>query len=326
MNEALDAAAVQDEAVGNPVPTEQQEQPVLQLTVGQQLAQARNQRELSVEQVAGQLKWSPRQIAEIEAGNYSVFPDMLSVRGFVRSYAKFLKLDPNSLMQEMSGEFEKVPFKPVDRPKLEAPFSATNLPWRHSRNPQKMFGAVLILGLFVVAAFVYRNELSGAVQKWLPVQSQSQSQSQAVDKAPTVTGQEFTPPAQQPQVLAPDPSQPQLQPNSVVEHAESAPVVAAPALPEPSQPEPKSQSVAKASTSDSLVLEFRQTTWLQIKRSDGKIVLEHIYQPGERESVTVDQELNLLIGNAPGVVATLRGRSLPLQTQPGSNVASLSIK
>lgn len=298
------------------------------LSVGQRLAQARSKLDLSVDQVAGQLKWSPRQIAEIEAGNYAVFPDMLTVRGFVRSYAKFLKVDAVPLLQEMQGEFERVPFTPVGRAKLDAPFESTALPWRHSRNPQKMLAGVMLAGLIVVAVLVYRNELVGAVQQWLPARAPTPA---AVTVANPVDGAS--------QVAAPVAAQVEQPP--VVQPAETAsatvterPVAAPPVVRPPeqkvavptSQPVQAAAPVAKPGQGDQLQLAFHQDTWVQIRHADGSIVISHLYRAGEHESVAVDQPLNLVIGNAPGVVATLRGQPLTLVPQPGNNVASVTVK
>ena len=60
---------------------------------GARLAAARNASGWTVDQVATQLKITRHQILAIEADDYDVLPAPAIVRGFVRAYAKLLKLD-----------------------------------------------------------------------------------------------------------------------------------------------------------------------------------------------------------------------------------------
>ena len=68
------------------------------LTPGAQLALQRQARGWSIEEVATQLNLAARQIQAIEADNYAALPGMASVRGFIRGYAKILKVDPSPLL------------------------------------------------------------------------------------------------------------------------------------------------------------------------------------------------------------------------------------
>lgn len=65
---------------------------------GRRLREAREARGFSVADVAQALKFSPRQIEALESGDLSALPGSTFVRGFVRSYARFLKQDAESLL------------------------------------------------------------------------------------------------------------------------------------------------------------------------------------------------------------------------------------
>ncbi|HEY5801698.1 MAG TPA: helix-turn-helix transcriptional regulator, partial [Burkholderiaceae bacterium] len=52
----------------------------------------------SVEQVAEQLKMAPRQVLALEADDYAALPGLAIVRGFIRAYAKILKIDAAPLV------------------------------------------------------------------------------------------------------------------------------------------------------------------------------------------------------------------------------------
>lgn len=93
-----DSASLQEVS---PVPVEPVE------TVGQQLRAAREAAGLSVQDVAQSLKYSPRQIELIEVDNYAALPGNTVVRGFVRSYARLLKVDASGLLQMLEQRLPK---------------------------------------------------------------------------------------------------------------------------------------------------------------------------------------------------------------------------
>jgi len=68
------------------------------LTVGQQLQAARLAAGMTITDVAQALKFSPRQVESLEEDNYDALPGNTIVRGFVRSYARLLKLDAEVLL------------------------------------------------------------------------------------------------------------------------------------------------------------------------------------------------------------------------------------
>lgn len=325
-----------------PEPDENSTEPVAKnLTVGERLALARSGQELSVEQVAGQLKWSARQIAEIEAGHYSVFPDMLTVRGFVRTYAKILKIDSTLLLHDLAAEYEKLPAKPLDRPKLDTPFPTGRMPLlgRHHNNSQKIFGGAILLLLCLLAVFVWRAELLHFVRGIYPVSSIPAADQVSTTEIKPAVQDNFSPPSapevNQPVVESKDAAS-EKKPPAPSENSRqnvSVPVVAAlnskagEAIQDGTQMEAqKNPRTAEFSPADSLVLHFSQDSWVQIKRLNGSVVVSRLYKAGTDEVVGVTEPLNMVIGNAPGVAAKLRGQDLNLPAQPGSNVVNLSIK
>lgn len=82
------------------------------LLPGRLLREAREARGLSVFEVAQSLKFSPRQIETLEADHYEALPPGTTfLRGFVRGYAKLLKLDPASMLALLDV---KAPAAPPD--------------------------------------------------------------------------------------------------------------------------------------------------------------------------------------------------------------------
>ncbi len=70
-------------------------------SVGNQLREAREQLGLSVNDVANRIKFAPKQIEWLEADDYVRLPEAAFVRGFVRSYARLVELDPAGLLASL---------------------------------------------------------------------------------------------------------------------------------------------------------------------------------------------------------------------------------
>ena len=75
--------------------------PTLSLTLGQKLKAAREEKGLSVGDVSGHLKLSVKQVEALENNAFERLPNAVFIRGFLRSYAKFLKIDEQSIIQEL---------------------------------------------------------------------------------------------------------------------------------------------------------------------------------------------------------------------------------
>ncbi|MCS1411441.1 MAG: Cytoskeleton protein RodZ [Verrucomicrobia subdivision 3 bacterium] len=73
-------------------------------TVAEQLRIAREQQQLSVEDVAEMTKLRYDHVRALETGDYNVFSAPVYVRGFTRIYAKILKLDAPKLLEALRQE------------------------------------------------------------------------------------------------------------------------------------------------------------------------------------------------------------------------------
>jgi cytoskeleton protein RodZ len=95
---------VSDAAAAQPSDTDTPESaPTLAELPGRQLHEAREARGLSMADVAGALKFGVRQIEALEADDYRNLKGATFVRGFVRSYARYLKLAPEPLLAMLEG-------------------------------------------------------------------------------------------------------------------------------------------------------------------------------------------------------------------------------
>lgn len=89
------------------------------MTIGKQLRQAREARNFSLEQAAQATHIRVRYLQALEAEQFDALPSTAQVRGFLRAYAAYLKIDPIPLLAELDGEATPQPLPNL--PAVEPP-------------------------------------------------------------------------------------------------------------------------------------------------------------------------------------------------------------
>lgn len=283
------------EPVADLPPAEQVDVAPQEQLPGDILAARREELRLSIDEVAGRLKLAPRQVVSIEANDFGSLPGMAVVRGFIRSYAKLLELDPLPLVAMLAHEPNPA-FDPmvVRRPLPSPGFSGRRYapPTSHRSGSRRMTGlAMLLLGFVGALAFLaYR---SGALQ--LPAADLSQMR-------------ELIAPAEAPAVPA-----------------APAEVPAAPAAGE--APATVNPVHVAPDAANALELKLREDAWVEVIAVDGeRKLLSKLMKAGSVELIEIAEPVVLVVGNAAGVDATLRGQVLNLKAVARDNVAKLNLK
>jgi cytoskeleton protein RodZ len=300
---------------------------------GRVLAQKRQEMNWSVEDVAHSLHLAPRQIQALEADNYSALPGMAITRGFIRSYAKLLQLDPAPLLQMMAnatdGKAEDVSLR---RPLPAKPFYVNSSLSMGKSSLSWTRGIVAILISLPVALFVAWEA------DWLP--SEWKSAAQALMSAQSTSTASGKPQA----VTKSDQKNSATLPLAAVTAEAGSPAHLESGAPSPldasdvskAQNQLRSQenalqdnatvqAVGMANNSDMLVLKLREDSWIEIRNSKDKLLLSRLAKAGESESLTVREPIKLVIGNAAGVDVQLRGTPVELNATAKNNVARLSL-
>ena len=73
-------------------------------TVGEQLRQGREKQKLTIHQAAELTKIKSDHVRALESGQYDAFSAPVYIRGFVRTYARYLKLDEARLLADLDDE------------------------------------------------------------------------------------------------------------------------------------------------------------------------------------------------------------------------------
>lgn len=303
-------------------------------------AQLKAQREAlgwPVEQVADQLKLAPRQVIALEAGDMAALPNLAVVRGFVRAYAKVVKLDaaPLVAMIEVHPAPAQDPAVAPVRREISATFSESRFPSLTQRSsnqtPLWIAGAVAV----VVAAAFGAYKL-GYVPASL-VSSHAEKETAHADVGPVETtlikpGQDLTP-VQTPSVpliSVPPPPGNDTQTGAPATNVASAPAAAVPPAAAPATTPATTAAVAPAAAAavgaNTLVLKVEQDSWVEIRRPGSTPLISRMVKAGSTETFDITGPATLVVGK-PGVVqATLRGAKLDLPTVAGGTISRVSIK
>lgn len=306
-------------------------------------AQLKAQREAlgwPVEQVADQLKLAPRQVIALEEGDMAALPNVAVVRGFVRAYAKVVRLDaaPLVAMIEVHPAPAQDPAAPVRR-EISATFSESRFPSMTQRSsnqtPLWIAGAVAV----VVAAAFGAYKLGYVPASLLSPQAgkdAAHAEVGPVEMTLIKPGQDLTP-VQSPSVpliSVPPPPGNDTQTGAPVAAAASAPAAAAvppAAVPAPAAATtaavtPPVAAAAPAVGANALVLKVEQDSWVEIRRPGSSPLISRMVKAGSTETFDITGPATLVVGK-PGVVqATLRGAKLDLPTVAGGTISRVSIK
>ena len=307
---------------------------------GKALAAQREAMGWTVEQVADQLKMAVRQVTALEAGDYANLPGPAVVRGFVRAYAKVVRLDaaPLVAMIEVHPAPAQDPAVAPVRREISATFSESRFPSMTQRSsnqtPLWIAGAVAV----VVAAAFGAYKL-GYVPASL-MSSQAGKETAHADVGPVETtlikpGQDLTP-VQSPSVpliSVPPPPGNDTQTGAPAAAASAPAVVDVPpaAVPAPATAAtaavtPPAATAAAAVGANTLVLKVEQDSWVEIRRPGSTPLISRMVKAGSTETFDITGPATLVVGK-PGVVqATLRGAKLELPTVAGGTISRVSIK
>lgn len=264
---------------------------------GQALAEARAARNLSVADVATQLKLSVSQVVALEADAYDKLPGPVFVRGFVRNYARLLELDADALA-------DTVDLPQVSRPASAAVPQSRNIPFPE-RRPANWRPYALVLAILIGAVVLFELYFSAP-----PVVMVS-----------TVSPQ----PASAPVIPVPAP---QVQPAAPVDLLPQAPSPAEPAAPAQAPAESATPQVpaAKAAGTAELHFVFEIPSWVEVRDRNDRILFSQLNPAGTEQQVQGRLPLSVVVGNARGVRLTHNGQPFDLAPHTRVEVARFTLE
>lgn len=262
------------------------------LTVGQQLSAAREAKDMSVADVAKMLKLSAHQVLALETDDWSRLP-VTVIRGFVRNYARLLKLDPESMMEQLTALQMPQP------PKLDVPQGTrTTLPETgkaERRDYAAVFSGLLLVILAVLAYFFLPQDFWQSTLATLTTGGKPPVEATGKSGATTAAAL---------------PLEAQPQPDSTA---------AAPAAPS------SAPAAVAGAANGGLKLSFAQPSWVEIRDRSGEIVFSQLNPAGSQRDIEGQPPFSLVIGNASNVTVEYKGKVVELLQRSKDDVARLNL-
>ncbi|MCX7147653.1 MAG: DUF4115 domain-containing protein [Sulfuritalea sp.] len=264
-------------------------EPVASDTPGSVLRLAREARGQSIADVVQVIRFSARQIEALERDDYASLPGATAVRGLVRNYAKFLKLDAAPLLAQLE------PAVPVPEADVRPPanMGEAEQPTIVERIPPRFIAAgAAILLLSLLGYWVATLSGDGGLSSLM----RSLSGGSAVVRPGSASGPSVVP------VVQPAPA--------VV--AENAPVSAS--------------DSSSSSPFTGLRVEFDDRSWIEIRDATQKVVFVGEYPAGTRQNVEGKAPFQVWIGRASGVRMFVGERSIDLTPHTREEVARFTLE
>lgn len=294
-----------------------------QPAVGEQLRTAREAKGLHAADVAQALKISARQVEALEAGDWSALPGQTFVRGFVRNYARLLRLDPDLLIRELDTSL--VP----QLPRLDMPASTSaTLPQAggaQRRDLVAVFAGLLLMAMALLAYFFIPPDFwQSRVAGWFAPSPSVEAPAGAVQEPPAAAADAAAEPAQAPVAAPPAVAE---TPSPTTASAPTA-VPATPHVPPtvPTTPPVPAQQTAEKIGSSGVQLSFAQASWVEIRDRSGQIIFSQLNPAGTQRYVEGEPPFALVIGNATHVTVKYKGKPVDLAQRSKDDVARLTLE
>ena len=285
------------------------------MTVGARLAAARQALDMSVADVARQIKLSVPQVEAIEADDLSRLPkSKVIVKGFVRNYAKLVQLAPDELFDPVQPGARSGEASSRTGRMREVPLHRQTRSWRKPLGIGVLVAAILLAayGLYLnpeLLPFQLPETLKQAepAKTAVPPSPAEPQPGGGLRSAPTV--QDFASPGL--------PSYPRV--------AESVP--AAPVSERSRGAGSDVSPVAAAASGQGIVrLKFDRDSWVEIKDRDGNRIFSQINRAGTEQSVQGIPPLQLVVGSAGGVQVIWNNQPVDLAPYTKVDVARFTLE
>ena len=300
---------------------------------GAMLAAAREAQGLSVEDISQRLKLSVAQIKSIEADDHSKLPTPVYVRGFIRSYARLLKLDSAQLLPP------KVTTPP---PVVAAP---TVRETREARNTQQASGIPETPLASPIPSVSYTSHTAGARDIPAEVLLMRDAPREAIEPSPyrrvpallggivvVILGLAYY------EFVFNAPPVPVATPVSVSGNTDThtQPVAITPMLEQPKGTAPaevpadaltlKKSADPTSGAATGLHFVFNGESWVEVRDGDGKIVFSNTNQAGTEKRVTGVPPLSVVVGGSSRVRLSFNGKAIDLASYANDEVARLRLE
>lgn len=271
-----------------PAETVEEVAPVESNTPGSVLRRTREAHGQSISDVVQVIRFSARQIEALERDDYASLPGSTAVRGLVRNYAKFLKLDATPLLAQLE------PAVPVPEADVRPPtnMGEAEQPGIVERAPLRIIAAAAGILLLALAGYWYSAGSPGDA-------GLTNSLRDAAGRSDVVAPRPVVAPA----------------------------VTPVPAPPVVAENEPENAGAASGPPpSGGLRIEFDDRSWIEIRDATQKVVFVGEYPAGTRQNVEGKAPFQIWIGRASAVRVFMGERNIDLKPHTREEVARFNLE
>ncbi|NUK29186.1 helix-turn-helix domain-containing protein [Parageobacillus sp. VR-IP] len=127
--------------------------------LGKRLKEAREAKNISLDELQDMTKIQKRYLIGIEEGNYAIMPGNFYVRAFIRQYAEAVGLDPEQIFEEYKQDIpqsyqDEIP-QPLSRVKTRQQLSPESTKWLNLL--PKLLIAAVVVGIAVIIWLLLQN-------------------------------------------------------------------------------------------------------------------------------------------------------------------------
>lgn len=255
--------------------------------IGAALREAREGQGRSLEDAAAQVRARVWQLEALEDERFGDFGGDVYARGFLRSYAAELGLDPTPLLTTYRREVEHDDASPMN---FTTSISVGTPGRQRSAPPAWMAWVLVTVVVLAGVALVGSLDIDGG---------RTPDQASPTEPPPSPA------PSQRDDTEEQEP-EPGSEETDETDTSEPAPETSEPA------PEPEPDGVE-------LVIALEADSWMRVV-VDGSMVLEQVVEAGQTLPFEGDQEIEIRFGNAGGVRANLNGEDLGVQGSSGQAI------
>ena len=282
---------------------------------GARLAAQRERAGLSIADVAATLRLHPNQVRAIEQEELARLPALAYVRGFIRSYARVVNLDPEPLLSDLNAKLEPIPESVVDG--MATDYDAARAAGRERTFPQWAMGIALVI-LIALGVLGWQATTQAPAEPPEQVSAVSPATLTAAPPASLPVADSATP-------AAASESAPNQAAASEAAANSAAVIEPVPAPADTAEPTVAS-SRAASGAAPTVLLRFAGDSWAEVTDRNGKILLSQLNSAGAEHALDGELPLNVVIGDANFASVEVRGAAFNLQPFTRNNVARFTIK
>lgn len=306
--------------------------PLASSSAGQMLRQAREQRQVSLQSLAGALKVPAHKLQALEEDRWDLLTDSVFTRSLALSVCRVLQIPSAPVMAGLpKHEAAKLASNPEG---INTPFKEKTLRSLMSPTQDSGSGSAVKLGVAVLIAAIGGAGLYFLPQ-WQEAQDAAGSEAPLAEAAPAEplfmpAPETAAPPATE---AAPAAEAAPAVAEKVVAAESAAVATAAPASSSATEPvatpatPAATVDVAPAANGMQLRFTANAESWVQVRDAQQRVVMEKILKSGDVfENTAAGRPLHVVVGNAGATTLQIDGAAFDLAAVAKNNVARFEVK